>query len=548
MKNLEEFTKKLFFFLLQLRRRFTSYIEYNFYRYAVWNIFIGASKGEIVVAIKKKYHKPICLTSAFLIVTLVCWAVLPVAAAAVSLEEEVFAHIQQRYYQPVNINNLKGKTVPEMIDMLPDRYSIYLSPLEVERLMAGVQGRTSGLGLVMVDVNGMVMVSEVYQDSPADAAGIKTGDQVVSINGQTVIGASAGYLTILLNQLEIPRLTMVVKRNNRLMEMELESFSYQRASVTGLLLDNQLLLIKITSFTNNSHRELQDILNHPRNRGAKGYIIDLRDNPGGTFQTALEIAGELVGSGPLVQTIDRTTGKRVLHGEGKGLLKPAIVLVNNRTASSAEIVAAAIQENNKGIILGATTYGKGLIQSIFRLKNGGALQLTTSEYLSPSGKLIEGRGIAPDFQGTASFESAAAVKILESYQLYPGIFGFNKQVILQVDKTVVIVDEDRYLTNAPRLVSSRSFVPLRLMGHLVMATVKWHHQENTAELMLADGTKSIKITPNNREALVDGKVYLLDVPGFVEEGFFYVPVRFVAELLGKKVDWIGDGGKIIISP
>jgi carboxyl-terminal processing protease len=504
-------------------------------------------KGEIVVAIKKKYHHPGCLAGAVLIAILVSWAVYPATAAAVSLEEEVLAHIQQKYYQPVNINNLKGRAIPEMINMLPDKYSAYLSPVEFDRLIAGVQGRTSGLGLILADVNGMVVVSQVYQDSPADVAGVKTGDQVVSINGQTVIGANASYLTIILNQLEIPRLTMVVKRNNRLIELELESFSYQRASVTGLLLDNRLLLIKITSFTNNSYRELQDILKHPRNLGAKGYIIDLRDNPGGAFQTALQIAGELAGSGPLVQTVDRTTGKRVLHGEGKGLTKPAIVLVNNRTASAAEIVAAAVKENNKGIILGAPTYGKGLIQAIFRLSNGGALQLTTGEYLSPSGRLIEGRGIAPDFQATAS-EGAAAVKMLESYGLYPGIFGFNKQATLQVDKTVVIVDEDKYLTNAPRLVNSRSFVPLRLMGHLVKAQVKWHHQENTAELVLSGGTKSIKITPDNREVVVDGKVYLLDVPGFIEDGFFYVPVRFVAELFGKKAAWVSDGGKIIISP
>jgi carboxyl-terminal processing protease len=506
------------------------------------------AKGEIVVAIKKKYHNPFCLAGAVLLFIQVSLAVFPGTVSAVSLEEEVLALIQDRYYQPVNINNLRGRPVPEIINLLPDKYSAYLSPAEFDRLLAGVQGRTSGFGLVLADVNGMVIVSEVYQDSPAAAAGIKPGDQVVSINGQTVIGASAGFLTTILNQLEIPRLTMVVKRNNQLSEIELESFSYQRASVTGLLLDNQLLLIKITSFTNNSYRELQGILNLPRNWGAKGYIIDLRDNPGGTFQTALQIAGELAGSGPLVQTVDRTSGKQVLFGEGKGLAKPAIVLTNNRTASAAEIVAAAIMENNKGLIFGTPTFGKGLIQSVFRLKNGGALQLTTREYLSPSGRLIEGRGIAPDFQAAAAFEGAAAVKMLESYMLYPGIFGFNQEAVLQIDKTVVLVDGDRYLTNAPKLVNSRSFVPLRLMGHLVKAAVNWHHQENTAELVLSGGTKSIKITPDNREVLVDGKVYLLDVPGFVADGFFYVPVRFVAELLGKKVDWISDGGKIIISP
>ncbi|MDW7674452.1 MAG: S41 family peptidase, partial [Bacillota bacterium] len=371
---------------------------------------------------------------------------------ALTLEEEVLQYVKGRYYQQLNMESYTGKTVNEIVHMLPDRYSRYLSPSEFQKLLQGVQGQSTEIGMELTNYNGIATVTYVFPNSPAAQAGIQPEDQLLSVNGQTIVGTNPNLAIVLMNQQETGRANLVIRRDNKLLNLEVISFAYSRQSVTSILLENKILLVKISGFNNNSYQELQNILNTYRHHNLKGYIIDLRNNTGGTVQAAIQIAGELVGNNPIMQTVDRERGKRILYGNGPGLTKPTVVLVNNKTASSAEILTAAIKDNNKGIIFGDTTYGKGMSQTLFPLSNGGALSLTTSEYLTPSGTKIEAKGVQFDYKYTQFFDqSYRAGAMIDSFYLYPNIWGFNTIVTLQPDRNVVVVDWKKHLASSPKI-------------------------------------------------------------------------------------------------
>ena len=281
-----------------------------------------------------------------------------------------------------------------------DPYAAYYTPEEYEAYLSNINGEYTGIGVVVgqPDESG-AMVLDVYKGYAAEASGVKVGDIITAINGRSVANMTFEEL---LNEAEgeIGATTALdILREGETLHFDVTNMQINVAQVTSALFNERTAYIRINMFTGNCVSEFEAAFKDLTERGMRSLVIDLRNNPGGSLDSVVSIADMLLGKCTIVSVKGRESQEQVFSSKGDGLSVPLAVLVNENSASASEILAAAVQDNEAGAVVGMKTYGKGSVQTTSRLSgDGGWLKLTTDAYFTPSGKSINGTGVMPDIE------------------------------------------------------------------------------------------------------------------------------------------------------
>ena len=310
---------------------------------------------------------------------------------------EIDRLIQESYLNDYDRDNQMDQVYRTMLDSLGDKYSRYLDKEELEQLQQNIQGSFTGTGIVFIDNYNEegFLITDVIAGGPAGIAGIEEGDIILKVDGKT--HDNAEDLADALKGSPGTKVVVTVLRE----EAELE-FSIIRGDVKSTSVDSKSLengdvgYIKIHTFGEDTYNQFDAALASFENGKVKGVIIDLRNNPGGLFAEGLKVADRLLPECSLGYTVDKTGEKENYNSDGKKTGLNLVILINENTASTAEMVAAAIKENNGGKIVGVKSYGKGVIQETHMYDDGTAVNLTVEEFFSSDGEKIEGKGVTPD--------------------------------------------------------------------------------------------------------------------------------------------------------
>ena len=321
----------------------------------------------------------------------------------IDLFGEVLETIKQEYVNEVNQAEIMDSAINGLLQSL-DPYSAYMSPKSYEGMRTDTKGEFGGLGIEIGMESGVIRIISPIDDTPAANAGIKAGDYIVRINGEQVQGKSLTEAVELMRGPVGSSIKLTVRRKNKKKAIE---FKITRAIIEVKSVEAKVIgkkkeigYLRLKSFNENSDEQLFKIINNfEKKNKLTGYILDLRNNPGGLLSQAINVSDFFLDDGEIVSTKGRKISetRRFFSKKGDGINgKPLIVIINMGSASAAEIVSGALKDHKRAIILGERSYGKGSVQSIVPLKNGGALRLTISKYYLPSGKSISEVGVLPD--------------------------------------------------------------------------------------------------------------------------------------------------------
>jgi len=321
----------------------------------------------------------------------------------IDLFSEVLNKINNEYVDEVNQSETIDAAINGVLQSL-DPYSAYMSPKMFQEMQTETSGKFGGLGIEVGMEAGVVKVISPIDNSPASRVGIKAGDYIVKINEMQVQGKT---LTEAVDLMRGPVGTDIEITVRRIGEKKAIIFNITREiikieSVKSKIIDNKIGYLRLSSFNENSGKQVKNKIKEiKKNKKIKGYILDLRNNPGGLLSQAIKITDFFLDYGEIVSTKSRKVSENRKWFSKKGDLidgKTLIVLINYGSASASEIVAGALKDHKRAILIGENSYGKGSVQSIIPLENKGAIRLTISKYYLPSGLSISEVGITPDIE------------------------------------------------------------------------------------------------------------------------------------------------------
>jgi len=321
----------------------------------------------------------------------------------IDLFGEVLEKINKEYVDEVDQSKSMDAAINGLLQSL-DPYSAYMTPESFEGMQTETSGKFGGLGIEVGMESGVVKVISPIDNTPASKAGLKAGDYIVKIDGVQVQGKSLMDAVDLMRGLVGSSIEITVRRRGvkKALIFNITREIIQVQSVKSELIDNNIGYIRLTSFNENSSKQIEEkIKKLNKDKNLKGYILDLRNNPGGLLSQAIKISDFFLENGEIVSTKSRKVSENRKWFAKKGDItegKTLIVLINYGSASASEIVAGALKDHKRAIILGENSYGKGSVQSIIPLKNRGAIRLTIAKYYLPSGKSISEIGVTPDIE------------------------------------------------------------------------------------------------------------------------------------------------------
>ena len=319
----------------------------------------------------------------------------------IDLFSDVLDKINKEYVDDVDQSIVIDAAINGVLQSL-DPYSAYMSPDVFNNMQTETSGKFGGLGIEVSMEAGVVKVISPIDNSPASKVGVKAGDYIVKINDTQVQGKSLTEAVELMRGPVGSDIKITVRRMGvkKALVFTITREIIEVQSVRSELLDKKVGYIRLTSFNENSSNQIKDKLDElKKNNNLKGYILDLRNNPGGLLSQAIKISDFFLDNGEIVSTKSRKSSENRKWFARKGDViegKTLIVLINYGSASASEIVAGALKDHKRAIIVGENSYGKGSVQSIIPLKNKGAIRLTISKYYLPSGQSISEVGVTPD--------------------------------------------------------------------------------------------------------------------------------------------------------
>ena len=352
------------------------------------------------------------------------------AATPAELYDDVWKIVNKKYYDPTNncqdwakwryrydhklkTNEDAYVAIDTMLSSLNDPYTRFLQPKEFSEETQSIKGSLKGIGTQIGLRDGNLVVIAPLEDSPAERAGILADDQILEINGESTKGISIDVaadkirgekgttVTLLIQRKGVPNKVYSIVRD----EIEVKSVSC-KPPIEGTKIPDNLQYIRLSSFiSQNAIDEFKKTLAGYTSAGKKGYIIDLRSNPGGLLTNAITLSDMFLNGGIIVSTVDRMGYKDTIRAGREYVCdKPIVILINGGSASASEIFSGAMKDNNRALIVGEKSFGKGLVQEINKLPGGSGCNITIQKYLTPSGRDIHKKGIKPDI--TVSFTDA----------------------------------------------------------------------------------------------------------------------------------------------
>lgn len=330
------------------------------------------------------------------------------AAQSIPVEDirslsEVFGKIKDNYVEEVGDKELLENAIRGMLTGL-DPHSTYLDKEAFRELRVGTTGEFGGLGIVVGLEDGFVKVISPIDDTPAQRAGIKAGDLIIRLDGKTVKGMSLDDAVKIMRGRPGTSIQLMVVRTgkDKPLDIKVTRDKIRVQSVKNRTLEKGFGYVRVSQFQERSSSDLKKQISKLKKENGgklKGIVLDLRNNPGGLLDSAVEISDVFITKGPIVSVKGRDEDNEVVHSANPDDMldgAPIVVLVNGGSASASEIVAGALQDHKRAIIMGTKTFGKGSVQTVVPLGNNTAIKLTTARYYTPSGRSIQAKGIDPD--------------------------------------------------------------------------------------------------------------------------------------------------------
>ncbi|EAR20806.1 S41 family peptidase [Nitrococcus mobilis] len=316
---------------------------------------------------------------------------------------EVLVRVKQDYVESVRDETLLENAVRGMLSGL-DPHSAYLDKKEYKDLQVGTRGEFGGLGIEVGMENGFVKVVAPIDDTPAARAGIQAGDLIIRIDGKPVKGMTLGDAVSVMRGKPgtTIKLTVVRESENKPFDVTIKRAVIKVDSVKSRILEPSYAYLRITQFQSHTGEDVADALDDLKQQSdgkLQGLVLDLRNNPGGVLNAAVEVADAFLTKGRIVYTKGRIDSADMSFSATPNDFiagAPMVVLVNGGSASASEIVAGALQDHKRAVIMGSKTFGKGSVQTILPLRDGAAIKLTTARYYTPNGRSIQAEGIVPD--------------------------------------------------------------------------------------------------------------------------------------------------------
>ena len=336
----------------------------------------------------------------------------PIAWEDARMLAEVLQRIRENYVAPVDDAALMQEAARGMAGAL-DEYSGFLDRDEYEDMKVSTSGMYAGIGVELEAKADAIAVVHCIPGSPAERAGLRPADAIVSVDGVAVTAADLDGAMARMRGAADTLVRLAVLRGGRTLQFDVRRARFELTSVAAQPLGGDVGYVRISSFTDTTAGEFEAAVRQLRGSGGgalQGLVIDLRNNPGGVFDAAVAVADDLLEHGRIVSASGRAPDANFVDDARPGDISNGAdiaVIVNGNSASAAEILAAALQENHRATLLGRRTYGKGSVQSIMPLSDGRALKLTTSRYYTPSGASLDKRGLDPDVSVDAAEQAAA---------------------------------------------------------------------------------------------------------------------------------------------
>ncbi len=315
---------------------------------------------------------------------------------------QIFSILDKYYMNGYNKNDAQDYMYYGLLSSLGDPYTSYMDKKTFTSFMEQTEGEYIGIGTVIsVDENdGRLVIVSPYENSPAAKAGILPGDKILSVDN--LAASKENYEQIVKNLKGAAGTTAKIKiirpsKNNKVLEFNVVREKIDIPTVSHKVFDN-IGYLRITNFDKNTYEQFVNAYNLISKNNLKGLIIDLRNNPGGLLDSVVKIADELVPKDCIVYTEDKNGNKKFIYSDDKYIKLPLVVLVNGNSASASEVLSGAIKDLKRGILVGSKTFGKGLVQNLFPLRDGSAVKVTVAKYYTPAGICINGKGIEPDYK------------------------------------------------------------------------------------------------------------------------------------------------------
>lgn len=315
---------------------------------------------------------------------------------------ELIETIEENFYKEVDPDALEQASLKGIVQSLDDRFSQYFTPKETEALQQSIQGEFDGVGMTVDAGERGLLVVSVFEDSPAERAGIRPEDVITRVNGRSIAGVPLDLATARIKGEPGTEVELTFARPG---SDDPRTVKVERARITVPITDGEIRrvdgvelgVVELTSFSSGAHGQLRQEVERLLERGAKGLVLDLRDNGGGLLQEGVLVASLFIEDGEVVTTDGRAKPERVFNARGDSIDGdiPMVVLVNRGTASASEIVTGALRDHGRATVVGTRTFGKGVFQEIEPLENGGALDITVGQYFLPDGDNLTDNGITP---------------------------------------------------------------------------------------------------------------------------------------------------------
>ena len=325
--------------------------------------------------------------------------------------------IETQYVRDVDYTNLIDGAISGMVKTLDDPHSIYLDPKMYELMRSHTEGSFGGVGIVMGFKDNKITVISVMEGTPSEAAGIKTGDEIIAVDGVPTSEIEPEEVVLHIRGEIGTDVTLKIRRAGE----EDKDYVVRRATIQVHTVAGQMLpdtdgigYIRIASFSEHTADEFKDAYRALEKDGVKGMIIDLRENPGGLVTSCVAIANMVVPKGPVVSVVQKDGTREEYKSDLSEEKYPLVVLIDGNSASASEILAGALQDTGAATIVGETSYGKGSVQVILPLYDDDALKLTIAKYYTPSGRSIDGTGIEPDVRVEPQADGAQDVQLLKA--------------------------------------------------------------------------------------------------------------------------------------